>query len=145
MENQMVCNENDFIAENENFIENFYNRIGVGGGNKKPMAALLNNNPSKKSGTFLDLDLDDTVWRAEANGRAQQGYVGDKIATAGAKGFGAADVMDNYLIMELRNNLMGSHMEEVVTDDNGKRINNSMHGVHSHGTTDVNRNIIFQD
>lgn len=156
-EEMMVCNESDFIAENENFIENFYNRIGV----KK--AAAPSSMAAKKSAaanSFLDLDLDETVWRKSSatpasvsnGGFAGLAHVAAPDAFTGTGGRnmmglatdGMADKMDNYLIMELRNNLMNSQATGGdAGPDGGKRINNSMQVVHTEGG--MNGNILFQD
>lgn len=163
-DSMMVCNEGDFIAENENFIESFYSRIGVGNGNgnnnKKPTA--IGGGKKGGSSSFMDLDLDDTVWRStKKSATVTSGFGVDTATTAlnafssGANGRNvmmgglgvsgdAMEKMDNVLIMELRNNLMvGANEQEGIAEDGGKRINNSMH-VHVHHQQ-RGSDILFQD
>lgn len=143
----MVCSENDFIAENENFIENFYNRIGVGGGGNSKKAAAATASVStvgsnkKASSMFMDLDLDDTIWRAGQTAAAGSSSAFGK--SANQNNGPVVDVMDNYLIMELRDNLLNNnHNNNNHGDDN--RINNSMRVVHNQ-QRHTTENILFQD
>lgn len=141
---ESMCSENDFIAENENFIENFYNRIGVGGGNSKKAATAAAAGLIKKasSNTFMDLDLDDTIWRA---GQTAAGS-SSKFGKSANDNSGAVDLMDNYLIMELRDNLLNNNNQNNnnQVDGDGNRINNSMRVVH-HPQRHTTENILFQD
>lgn len=166
VEAMMVCNESDFIAENENFIESFYNRIGVVGSNHKKAAAAAASGGGKKTPSFMDLDLDEGVWRKKSSapsaaaatvtsgfgGMDAMGNAALNAFTAGSSngrnilGLGstsASDKMDSVLIMELRNNLMVGNAQAGDGDaaaDGGKKINNSMHAVHRQSG-----NILFQD
>lgn len=138
----MICNENDFVVENENVIENFYHRIGVG---DKQAASMPKGKMKANVGTFVDLDLDDTIWRA---GQMKQNLVSE--ANAGGKdllGLGSTmstTGMDNFLIMELRNNLMQNQAEEEAAPGDEKKINNSLRVVHA-TRANLNSNILFQD
>lgn len=163
LDSMMVCSESDFIAENENFIESFYNRIGVGSGGSSQKkaaaaAAVAATAMNGKKSSFMDLDLDDTVWRAPKNAAAQSsvsaGFAGMEGAAAAAfstaangrniLGLGASaelglDKVDNVLIMELRNNLMMNSQAAAAEEaDGAKKKNNSMHVMHREG-------ILFQD
>ena len=160
----LMCNENDFIAENESFLENFYSRIGVGGGKKAAAAAGPTGKEGAKKGpmaSFLDLDLDDSVWRATAAEKKNApatvtsstfGLGAANAFSAAANGgknnilggLGTADMMDNFLIMELRNNLLNNHQAAAAQEeaDGGKKINNSMQVVHH---TRHGGEVLFQD
>lgn len=151
VDSQLMCNEKDFIAENENFIESFYNRIGVGGGG----SGKATEKTKKTLPTFTDLDLDETIWRnGQIGAKSSAGGGGMKkearsspleskqrIVDFGVGGNSAAmdSAMDNYLIMELRHNLLNQGTSGNVGDSN--KINSSMQVVH-HQTE---QKLVFQD
>lgn len=156
-----TCTENDFIAENENFIEGFYRRIGVGG--RRGGGAGGDRNKNKG---FFDLDLDDTVWRAGSNHRDDGMAMADDSLKDGnhfntASGMDVTTMidmplgdglekMDNFLIMELRNNLLDQgllHDEEGGENGGGGDKENNTMGLVQHRQSSVHStaNIVFQD